>query len=87
MTVQPDTGAGSAVDFAEIVADVLEVEPDQISDPAGPDTLRTWTSLRHLQLVVTLEEAYGVSLSYREIRNVTSIGQLRAALRSRGVAT
>jgi acyl carrier protein len=72
-------------DFAEIVAGVLEVDPAAVTDPAGQETLPAWTSLRHLQLVVTLEEAYGLSFSYREIKDVRTIGQLRAVLRTRGV--
>jgi acyl carrier protein len=75
-----------AVDFAGIVAGVLETAPSEVTDAAGPDTLWAWTSLRHLQLIVTLEEAYGVSFSYREIRDIRSIGHLRAVLRTKGVA-
>jgi acyl carrier protein len=86
MTVDPTPGAGLAAGFAEIVADVLEVDPAEVTDSAGPDTLPKWTSLRHLQLIVTLEEAYGLSFAYREIRDVKSVGHMRAVLRSRGVA-
>jgi acyl carrier protein len=72
-------------DFVEIVAGVFEVDPAEVTDGAGPDTLPTWTSMRHLQLIVTLEEAYGLSFSYREIRDVKLIGQVRAVLRAKGV--
>ena len=84
-----DVGLGdmspSDVDFAGIVAEVLEVDPTEVVDSAGPDTLATWTSLRHLELVVTIEEAYGLSLSYQEIRRLRSIGQLRQVLRTKGI--
>lgn len=73
-------------DFAEVVAGVLEVEPEQLTDDAGPRTLGSWTSLRHVQLLVTLEEAYGLSFSYQEMKDVASIGALRAALRGKGVS-
>jgi len=70
--------------FADIVADVLEVDAATVTDSAGPDTLATWTSLRHLQLVVTLEEVYGLSFSYQEIRNLKSVGAVRDVLRTKG---
>jgi acyl carrier protein len=73
------------VDFADLVAGVLEVDPADVTDPAGQESLPTWTSLRHLQLVVTIEEAYGLSFTYKEIRDVRTIGQLRDVLRCRGV--
>lgn len=60
-----------------IIADVLEVDPSDVSDAARPDTLSTWTSLRHLQLIVTLEEAYGISFAYHEVRDLRCVGDLR----------
>jgi acyl carrier protein len=72
-------------DFVALVAGVFEVDPADVTDAAGPDTLPTWTSLRHLQLIVTLEEAYGLSFSYREIRDVKLIGQVREVMRAKGV--
>jgi acyl carrier protein len=71
--------------FVDVVADVLEADPVEITDDANPDTLPNWTSLRHLQLIVALEEVYGLSFAYREIRQLNSIGQLRDLLRARGV--
>ena len=71
--------------FADVIAGVLEVDPSEVTDNAGPDTIATWTSLRHLQLVGALEDVYGVSFTYREIRGLRSIGELRQVLRTRGV--
>jgi acyl carrier protein len=65
------------VQLENIVADVLEVNPSDVSDAAGPETLPSWTSLRHLQLIVTLEEAYGISFAYQEIRDLKCVGDLR----------
>ena len=75
-----DTHDTPAEAFAQIVADVLEVDPDEVIDAAGPDTLPTWTSLRHLQLIVSLEEAFGISFAYQEIRGLRTIGDVRGAL-------
>ena len=72
--------------FEDIVAGVLEVDPADVTDAAGPDMLTTWTSLRHLQLVVTLEEAYGISFSYQEIRGLRYIGDVRRALHAKRAA-
>lgn len=71
--------------FADVVASVLEIDPGEITDDANQETLPSWTSLRHLQLIVALEEVYGLSFVYREIRRLTSVGQLRELLVSRGV--
>lgn len=73
-----------AAGFADLVAEVLEVDPRDVVDTAGPDTLTAWTSLRHLELVVSLQDEYGVTFSYQEIRNLKSIAQIRAVLRAKG---
>ncbi|MDZ5443043.1 acyl carrier protein [Micromonospora sp. 4G57] len=70
--------------LSEVVAGVLEVDPAEVTDESGPQTIGTWTSLRHLQLVVTLEEVYGLSFAFEEIRDVRSVGELRTVLRAKG---
>ncbi|MEO6089068.1 MAG: acyl carrier protein [Umezawaea sp.] len=71
--------------FAAVVAGVLEVEPIDITDDASQDTLASWTSMRHIQLVVTLEESYGLSFDYEEIRDVRTIRGFRDVLVAKGV--
>ncbi|MCG5439534.1 MULTISPECIES: acyl carrier protein [Micromonospora] len=70
--------------LTEVVAGVLEVDPAEVTDDSGPQTIGTWTSLRHLQLVVTLEEVYGLSFAFEDIRDVRSVADLRAVLRAKG---
>lgn len=72
--------------FADLVAGVLEVDPAEVTDDASPDTLASWTSMRHIQLIVTLEEAYRLSFSYEEIRDIRTIRGLRHVLSGKGVA-
>lgn len=73
------------MELADIVAQVLEVDRHEVTDDAGPDRLSSWTSMRHIQIVVALEEAYQVSLSYEEIRDLKTVGGLRTMLRAKGV--
>jgi acyl carrier protein len=71
--------------FADVVAAVLGLDPSDVVDTDGPATLGHWTSRKHLELVVTLEEVYQVSFSYEEIFAIQSFGDLRQALRRKGV--
>lgn len=81
------TSIQESMRLLDIVAEVLEVDPAALTDDDGPATLPEWTSLRHLQLVVTLEEIYQVSFAYEEVKWMPSIGGLRTVLRSKGVRT
>lgn len=47
----------------QIMSSVFGVQKENISDNASPDTIENWDSLRHMNLVVALEEEFNVSFS------------------------
>jgi acyl carrier protein len=55
-----------------IVADVLEVEPGTIGPDFSMDTVEQWDSLRHLTLVLAIEDEFGISVPDEEAANITS---------------
>ncbi len=61
----------------QIVADILELDINAVSDALTPDDVEQWTSLNHLRLVTAVEEAFGISLSMEQIESIRSIGALR----------
>ncbi|MFE6751079.1 acyl carrier protein [Kitasatospora purpeofusca] len=69
-----------------LVAEVLGVPGTELSEDSGPGTHPAWTSLKHIEVVVVLEEHFGVAFSSREIKGHTSIAALRGLLASKGVA-
>ncbi|GAA3646991.1 acyl carrier protein [Lentzea atacamensis] len=71
--------------FADVVASALDVDPAHVTDEAGRDSLASWTSMRHIQLIVTLEEAYGLSFDYEEIADARTVRDVRDVLRAKGV--
>lgn len=56
----------------EIVADVLEVDPGAIGPDFSMDTVEQWDSLRHLTLVLAIEDGFDVALPDEEAANITS---------------
>jgi acyl carrier protein len=50
-----------------IVSSVLGVPEASISDDTSPDTVPTWDSMQHLQLVLALEEEFGLHFEVEEI--------------------
>jgi acyl carrier protein len=62
-----------------IVADVFEVPLDQVRPDSSPDTISTWDSLRHLNMVLALEQEFGVDFRPEEIEQLLSV-ELVAAL-------
>jgi acyl carrier protein len=85
--VNDPRSALSAPTLNEVVAAVFDLDPDRLGDEDGQDTIGAWTSMRHLELVVALEDAYALSFSYRQISAARTVGALRAILREHGVQT
>jgi acyl carrier protein len=68
----------------EIIARALNVSATSISDDSSPDTLRRWDSLRHLDLMTTIEDAYAIRFTTADIMRAKSVGEIRRLLREKG---
>ncbi|WP_331765105.1 acyl carrier protein (plasmid) [Streptomyces sp. NBC_01136] len=73
------------MEFTKLVAELFAVDPASVRDTDTPAMLPGWTSLKHMELVATLEEAYAVRFSVAEIKSFTSVGNIRAVLEKKGV--
>jgi len=49
-----------------IVSNLMRVPLDQINKSSSPTTIQYWDSLQHLNLVLSLEEAFGLQFSPEE---------------------
>lgn len=56
----------------QVVADVLEVDVATIDADFSMDTVEAWDSLRHMTLVLAIEDAFGISIPDDEAGNITS---------------
>lgn len=73
------------ISFTELVAATLDVPAVEVHDELGPATHADWTSVKHLQLIIALEDHYGLSFTRDEIRSIRTIRDVRHGLRSKGV--
>ena len=66
--------------LAEVVAAVLGPEARTLSDEDGPGTIAAWDSVNHLNLVLAIEDEFGVRFETSEIPGLLSLGTIRARL-------
>jgi acyl carrier protein len=71
--------------LTELVATVLDLPAGDVNDDLGPATHADWTSVKHLQLIVAMEDRYGLSFTRDEIRAIRSVRDAREGLLARGV--
>jgi len=57
------------------------IDTEQISDDASPESIAKWDSLKHMQLILSLEEEFGVEFSDKEVVEVVSYQKILEALR------
>ncbi|MGH3157302.1 MAG: acyl carrier protein [Streptosporangiaceae bacterium] len=69
-----------------IVASVLGIAESEVSGRTGPATEGGWTSLRHLEIITTVQREYAIRLTPREIRSVRSVAALQELIDERTAA-
>jgi acyl carrier protein len=69
----------------DVVARILRVPAASISDETSPETLPRWDSLKHLDLMTGIEDAYGIQFSTADIMRAKSVGEVRLLLREKGL--
>jgi acyl carrier protein len=50
-----------------VMSVVFEVDESAISEDSSADTIENWDSLRHLNLILALEEEFGVTIPDEEV--------------------
>jgi len=62
----------------------LGLPEDRINEGISSETVPSWDSVTHLNLVLALEEAFGTSFTPEETLELTSLGGIRRLLESKG---
>ena len=68
----------------ELIARTLNLSRDSISEASDMHNTRHWDSLRHVLLMIEIEQSYGLLLSDLEMAGATSVVEIRRMLRKRG---
>jgi len=57
-----------------VASDIFGVPTDKISAESSPETIENWDSMQHLNLVLAIEEKFGVQLDPEDIEQMKTIG-------------
>lgn len=64
-----------------VVAQVMGVPEESIHGDSSPDTISSWDSLAHMNLVLALEQSFDVTFSEEHIAEMMSIEIIIATLK------
>lgn len=64
----------------QVMAAVLEIPADSIGEDTSMDTVEAWDSIKHMNLVLALEDEFGVSIPDEDAANITSYPLIKLVL-------
>ena len=73
--------------LVEVVARVLDIDPDKLNARSRPNNTEGWDSLRHIEVMLAIETAFEVRLTMMELTSLRDLGDVGEALRKKGVDT
>ena len=71
----------------KILCDGFNIKDDSYTkDELGPDEIKGWDSLAHVDLVTSLEENFGIDIDVIDVSRMYNIGDIKNVLKKYGVA-
>ena len=65
----------------QVVADVFEINIAEIPENASPGVIANWDSLRHMNLIVALEEEFKITFNDNDIPELITIPLIEAIIK------
>ena len=66
----------------DIMSAVFEIPEEKIKDDSSTDTIESWDSLKHMNLVIALEEEFEMEFSESEIPEITNYRAIKEVVLS-----
>jgi acyl carrier protein len=64
----------------QILADILKISIEDSKNNLAMSDVANWDSLTHMNLIVTIEEAFNIELTGDEIAEMTTFDQIREVI-------
>jgi len=68
-----------------VMSRIFKVPIEEITEDASPDTIESWDSLEHMNLVLALEQEFQIRFSAEEIVEMLNFNLILSLLEEHGV--
>jgi acyl carrier protein len=62
--------------ITQVFRETLEDDTIELSEETTASDVEDWDSITHIQLMVAVEQAFGIRISTGEVANLANVGQL-----------
>ena len=66
-----------------VMSAVFEIPANNVNDKLSPDTVESWDSLKHLQLILSLEDEFEIIFNSDEIAAILSFDSIRSIIKEK----
>lgn len=70
-----------------LIAETFRLPVDAITGETAIENTEAWDSLKHMELIIGIEERFDLTLDGDEIAQMTSVSAVEEVLRTKGVET
>jgi len=70
----------------ELLAELLQIPVTKVTADLTMKDLDVWDSLKHMEVIATLEQQFELQFSFDEIVSMRSVGDIKRVLSNKGVA-
>jgi len=60
-----------------VMSAVFEIPADEINNESSPDKIESWDSIKHMNLVVTLEEEFSIEIKEEKIAEMIDYSSIK----------
>ncbi len=64
-----------------VMAQIFNVDIDSITEESSPENIKRWDSLKHIQLVLAIEDEFDITFSDDDIPNLLSTRAIEDTVR------
>lgn len=68
-----------------LLADILKISIEDTSDDLAMKDVETWDSLKHMELIVSIEKTFDIELTFDEIVAMQTVKGIKQVLINRGI--
>ena len=69
----------------KLLSEILQLSPASITEDLKMKDVEAWDSLKHMEIVVAVEQRFDFQLTFDEIVAMQSVGDIKRVLREKGL--
>lgn len=73
------------MEFSNLIAQVIGIDKNEVTEETSPATEGRWTSLKQLMLISAVEAAYNVRFTISEMKKLRNVRAFLEVLKNKGV--